>query len=86
MLHAVRNHWRSFATQDPAVTMFVGPSTTLLVKPTANGRWSPAVTMFVGPSTTAVPLEIAVIQDEQGTATIHAMRARREFLRGWKAP
>lgn len=26
MLHAVRHHWRAFETDDPAVTMFVGPS------------------------------------------------------------
>ncbi len=28
MLHAIRNHWRAFETDDPAVTMFVGPATT----------------------------------------------------------
>ncbi len=28
MLHAIRNHWRAFETDDPAVTMFVGPSRT----------------------------------------------------------
>ena len=28
MLHAVRHHWRAFETDDPAVTMFIGPSTT----------------------------------------------------------
>ena len=28
MLHALRNHWRAFATDDPAVTLFIGPSTT----------------------------------------------------------
>lgn len=26
MFHAVRHHWRAFATDDPAVTMFIGPS------------------------------------------------------------
>lgn len=26
MLHAVRHHWRAFETDDPAVTMFVGPT------------------------------------------------------------
>jgi hypothetical protein len=26
MLHAVRHHWRAFATDDPEVTMFIGPS------------------------------------------------------------
>lgn len=26
MLHAVRNHWRGFATDDPAVTMYIGPA------------------------------------------------------------
>lgn len=28
MLHALRHHWRAFETEDPAVTMFIGPSTT----------------------------------------------------------
>lgn len=28
MMHAIRNHWRAFETDDPAVTMFVGPSLT----------------------------------------------------------
>jgi len=28
MLHAVRHHWRAFETDDPAVTMFIGPSRT----------------------------------------------------------
>lgn len=27
MRHAVRHHWRAFQTDDPAVTMFIGPST-----------------------------------------------------------
>ena len=27
MIHALRHHWRAFETDDPAVTMFVGPST-----------------------------------------------------------
>ena len=26
MFHAVRHHWRAFETDDPAVTMFIGPS------------------------------------------------------------
>ncbi len=26
MMHAIRNHWRAFETDDPAVTMFIGPS------------------------------------------------------------
>jgi len=26
MIHALRHHWRAFETDDPAVTMFVGPS------------------------------------------------------------
>ena len=25
MLHALRHHWRAFETDDPAVTMFIGP-------------------------------------------------------------
>ena len=28
MMHALRNHWRAFETDDPAVTLFIGPSTT----------------------------------------------------------
>ena len=28
MLHAVRHHWRAFETDDPDVTMFIGPSMT----------------------------------------------------------
>jgi hypothetical protein len=28
MLHAVRNHWRAFETDDPTVTMYIGPATT----------------------------------------------------------
>jgi hypothetical protein len=27
MLHAIRHHWRAFETNDPDVTMFIGPST-----------------------------------------------------------
>jgi hypothetical protein len=26
MLHALRHHWRAFKTDDPAVTMFIGPA------------------------------------------------------------
>lgn len=26
MYHAFRQHWRAFDTDDPAVTMFIGPS------------------------------------------------------------
>lgn len=28
MLHALRYHWRAFATDDPAGTMYIGPSAT----------------------------------------------------------
>ncbi|CCM63535.1 hypothetical protein BN381_250028 [Candidatus Microthrix parvicella RN1] len=27
MLQALRHHWRGFKTDDPEVTMFIGPST-----------------------------------------------------------
>lgn len=27
MKHAIRFHWRAFQTDDPEVTMFIGPST-----------------------------------------------------------
>ena len=59
MLHALRHHWRAFETDDPLVTMFVGPSRT------------------------AEPLEVGVVSDEEGTAVIHAMKAREKFLEGW---
>ena len=26
MLHALRNHWQAFETNDPAVTMYIGPA------------------------------------------------------------
>ena len=41
------------------------------------------MTMFIGPSTTAEPLEVGVVSDDAGTAIIHAMRARKKFLKGW---
>lgn len=41
-----------------------------------------AVTMFIGPSASAEPLEVGVVTDADGTAVIHAMRARQKFLRG----
>lgn len=28
MLHALRHHWRAYETDDPNVTMFIGPSRT----------------------------------------------------------
>jgi hypothetical protein len=28
MLHGLRHHWRAFETDDPGVTMFIGPSRT----------------------------------------------------------
>ena len=28
MVHAVRHHWKAYETNDPDVTMFIGPSTT----------------------------------------------------------
>ncbi len=62
MLHALRHHWRAFETDDPDVTMFIGPS-----RPGA-------------------PLEVGVVSDDNGTAVIHAMRARRKFLEGWWTP
>jgi hypothetical protein len=38
--------------------------------------------MFIGPSTSAEALEVAVVTDDDGTAVIHAMRARAKFLKG----
>ena len=59
MCHAVRHHWRAFETNDPAVTMFIGPSTA------------------------GEPLEVGVVEDDEGVAVIHAMPARAKFLKGW---
>jgi len=28
-------------------------------------------------------LEVGVVADDEGTAIIHAMRARKKFLKGW---
>lgn len=57
MLHALRYHWRAFETDDPAVTMFIGPSRE------------------------AEPLQVGVVTDEDGTAVIHAMKARESSWR-----
>lgn len=44
------------------------------------------VTVYIGPATNAEPLEIGVVNDEEGTAVIHAMPARSKFLQGWWSP
>lgn len=62
MLHALRNHWRAFETDDPAVIMFIGPG--------LDGA----------------PLEVGVVDDENGAAVLHAMTARSKFLQGWWKP
>ncbi len=59
MLHAIRQHWREFLTDDPLVVMFVGPG--------CDGA----------------PLEVAVVDTDEGLAVIHAMPARPKFLQGW---
>ncbi len=46
----------------------------------------PDVTMFIGPSNAGAPLEVGVVSDDDGTAVIHAMRARPKFLEGWWTP
>lgn len=38
--------------------------------------------MFIGPSMSAEPLEVGVVTDDDGTAVIHAMRARAKLLEG----
>lgn len=58
MVHALRNHWQAFETDDPAVTMYIGPAMN------------------------AEPLEVGVVDDEEGTAVIHAMPARPKSSRG----
>ena len=62
MTHALRHHWRALVTDDPTVTMFIGPS--------RSGD----------------PLEIGVVDDNDGMAVIHAMPARPKFLKGWWTP
>ena len=42
-----------------------------------------AVTMFIGPSIAGEPLEVGVVEDDDGVAAIHAMPARAKFLKGW---
>jgi hypothetical protein len=41
------------------------------------------VSMFIGPSRSGEPLELGVVDDEDGIAIIHAMPARPKFLMGW---
>lgn len=45
-----------------------------------------AVTMFIGPAMSGDPLEVAVVDDDEGIAIIHAMPAREKFLTGWWTP
>ena len=42
--------------------------------------------LYIGPATAAEPLEVGVVDDDQGTAVIHAMPARPKFLTGWWKP
>jgi hypothetical protein len=42
--------------------------------------------MFVGPSTDAQPMEVGVVDDDDGVAIIHAMPARSKLLKGWWTP
>lgn len=59
MVHAIRNHWHTFGTDDPGVTMYIGPAMN------------------------TDPLEVGVIEDDEGVAIIHAMPARPKFLPSW---
>ena len=47
MHHALRHHWRAFETDDPQVTMFIGPSRA------------------------GDPLEVGVVEDDDGVAVPH---------------
>ena len=42
-----------------------------------------SVRMFIGPGHNGNPIEVGVVLDEDGDAIIHAMSARRKFLKGW---
>ena len=44
------------------------------------------VTMFIGPARSGEPLEVGVVDDQDGLAVIHAMPARPKFLKGWWTP
>lgn len=46
----------------------------------------PDVTMFVGPSANGEPLEVGVVDGEDGIAIIHAIPARSKFSKGWWTP
>jgi len=39
--------------------------------------------MLIGPSTRGEPLGVGVVNDDEGAAIIHAMKARKKFLKGW---
>jgi hypothetical protein len=43
----------------------------------------PAVMIFIGPARDGKPIEVGIVDDEDGLAIIHAMPARAKFLRGW---
>ena len=38
--------------------------------------------MFIGPPRTGEPLEVGVVEDDEGVAVIHPMPARAKFLKG----
>jgi hypothetical protein len=42
-----------------------------------------SVVVYVGPGLDAGPLEVVVLNDDDGTAIIHAMPARWKYLKGW---
>lgn len=44
MLHALRNHWRAFETDDPAVTMYIGPASL-----ESRLRWASSMTTEEAP-------------------------------------
>ncbi len=46
----------------------------------AHSTNDPFVMIYVGPSRTGEPLEVGVVNDDEGEAIIHAMQARRKFL------
>ena len=40
------------------------------------------LTMFIGPARDAMVLEVGVVDGEDGPVIVHAMAARRKYLRG----
>ncbi len=96
MLHALRHHWRGFETDDPDVTMFIGPSangeplevtTTRAQRADALERWADDVDAedLVEAKTAALRTiaELVEQRDDVETALLAAIRDARNADRSW---